>query len=417
MMEENVSSMSPNDEKYYSETWNMPPLDICSRACSWVRRPRLYWVSWPVQEEPGVIIEKGLNSSPLSRVKVPLSSPRGDMRQWLSLPWEMVDAQATFPTFTRSIPRNRPPPSPAGLKGCSLAALERWEIDDFRFPPYTYEDNFMVTDGTNTRRLNAEEREVIMGFPAGYTAPCLPKSARKSGSVEWEDVRLGMVGNTFQVYVVAWLFSQLLSSLGLSPLPFLELCQVLNGSVPSTRMGVLCQRPLTSDSLRESVSPASSLDLVLKICRGATYKGSDVRLNDVEGSAGLWPRKPLPSKLWHWKTVIAYRFKHLHGPEHINALELRAFLSMLKWRTSQAEQHHSRILHLLDSQVALSALAKGRSSSLKLSVILRQCAALQLCADVVVFGAYVATQDNPADAPSRGFLERSIGKRKWVRVR
>jgi hypothetical protein len=291
-----------------------------------------------------------------------------------------------------------------------------WKKDEFRFPPYTYNQKFLVTDGRNVRKVSASEKEVMMGFPVNYTTACMSKSERKSRPSLCEDTRHCMIGNTFNIVVVSWLFSQLLSHISTFRMNFETLASILNGKTPSPKLGEVTLREPVYDPPPPSCSNPP-VNLVLKLCRGSSFKGADIRLNDTDGSAAPWPRKPLPARLWVWKNVIAYKFTHKHGPEHINALELRAFLSMLKWRVSQRKFHHCRFLHLLDSQVCLSALAKGRSSSQKLAVILSQISSLQLFADIISFGAYVNTQDNPADKPSRGFLRRTIGKRKWVRIK
>jgi hypothetical protein len=171
-----------------------------------------------------------------------------------------------------------------------------------------------------------------------------------------------------------------------------------------------CTRPSVNPEHSASSEDVSMLPLVLKLCRGASYKGSDVALAGPTGTSETWPRKPIPSGWWEWKTLLAYRFKHLHGAEHINALELRAVLSMLKCRSTTLSMMNQRVLHLLDSQVCLGVLAKGRSSSLKLSRILQQIASIQLAANILILGAYVSTDDNPADEPSRA-LQR-VRKRK-----
>jgi hypothetical protein len=97
----------------------------------------------------------------------------------------------------------------------------------------------------------------------------------------------------------------------------------------------------------------------------------------------VWPRKAIPSKLWRWRTICSWRFKHLHGPEHINVLELRAFLTSLRWRLRKKGGIAKRFFHLLDSQVNLGILAKGRTSSRKLSPVLRQISALLLAANML----------------------------------
>ena len=75
-----------------------------------------------------------------------------------------------FPTFTRAIRRTRPLPRPAGLGQTNEAAKKRWQEDSYRFPPYTYDERFMITTPRGQlRRLTADEREVLMG-PLGTPA-------------------------------------------------------------------------------------------------------------------------------------------------------------------------------------------------------------------------------------------------------
>lgn len=54
-----------------------------------------------------------------------------------------------------------------------------------------------------------------MGLPVGYTRPCLPK--RLHGSIEHQDTRHILVGNSWSVPVVASLIAQLCGPLGLCP--------------------------------------------------------------------------------------------------------------------------------------------------------------------------------------------------------
>ena len=87
---------------------------------------------------------------------------------------------------------------------------------------------------------------------------------------------------------------------------------------------------------------------------------------------------------------------------HINVLELRAVLSLIK-KLAARGAHDCRVLVLIDSRVALGALGKGRSSSRQINRVLRQVAALALYTGIVVEVVWVPTWANPSDAPSRGF--------------
>ena len=87
--------------------------------------------------------------------------------------------------------------------------------------------------------------------------------------------------------------------------------------------------------------------------------------------------------------------------DHINALELYAIFVTFEWRASEALPLGCRVVHCTDSQVCQSVLTKGRSSSRRLSRILRRLNALLLACAVVPVFLYIRSEDNPADEPSR----------------
>eukprot|EP00435_Cladocopium_sp_Y103_P069147 s617_g32.t1 len=59
--------------------------------------------------------------------------------------WPMghKDSTSRLPTFTRAIPRKRPPAAPAGIASCSDETLMRWRTDSMKYPPYTYKDEYL----------------------------------------------------------------------------------------------------------------------------------------------------------------------------------------------------------------------------------------------------------------------------------
>ena len=63
--------------------------------------------------------------------------------------------------------------------------------------------------------MNVEEREVILGFPRHFTVASLPKS--EQGTTAHQDLRLTLLGNSWNVTVVTWLLGQLCQPLGLIP--------------------------------------------------------------------------------------------------------------------------------------------------------------------------------------------------------
>lgn len=108
------------------------------------------------------------------------------------------------------------------------------------------------------------------------------------------------------------------------------------------------------------------LSLISSLASSQACKGEDLLLQapseDVQRYHRL--RASIPSNLWRWKTVCGWRWSG--SAEHINVLEMRAVLTALKWRFARKGWIRTRFLHLVDSQVCLHALARGRSSSRKL---------------------------------------------------
>ena len=139
--------------------------------------------------------------------------------------------------------------------------------------------------------------------------------------------------------------------------------------------------------------------LVQEFLRQSDRGGCDVKLDlGIPFRTKAWPRAGIRSSLFHWKIVHGYPWKHT---AHINVLELQGVVNSLQWRLRKITGFKCRILHLVDSQVVASVVAKGRSSSKRLRKGLSKLSALALAGGVHIAIGYVATHDNPADLPSR----------------
>ena len=92
-----------------------------------------------------------------------------------------------------------------------------------------------------------------------------------------------------------------------------------------------------------------------------------------------------------------------HNSNHINVLELAAFLNFVKFACREKNLAGERFFHVLDSRVAACVVAKGRSSSKLLNRLLRRLVALFIVADLYVFPLWTISAWNFADAPSRVF--------------
>ena len=135
------------------------------------------------------------------------------------------------------------------------------------------------------------------------------------------------------------------------------------------------------------------------LMRQTNHTGSDVKITTGELlNPKASSRQSIPAVIWRWQTVFATKWKFLH---HINSLEMRALLLALKWRARFKPQFNCRIVHLVDSFVALSICSKGRTSSKLLTKLAKQIAAYTLAMSCSLVLAHVDSHDNPSDKGSR----------------
>eukprot|EP00435_Cladocopium_sp_Y103_P057709 s1098_g20.t1 len=201
---ESVASMDAKDRAIMSDDFGEDPWQCDAGTLTWCHRPRLYWMSWELTLQAGVDFVSPEGDSPRQVVLTAFQ----DMEDVCKEGWVKVDPSRSFPTFTTSRPRNRPGHKPAGIKSCTAQDIARWVNDRHRFPPYQYTTkNLVINKHDEVRLPDIEEKEFMMGFPVGYTQPCVPKASK--GTQEHQDVRHSLIGNSWCVPVVAWLLGQL----------------------------------------------------------------------------------------------------------------------------------------------------------------------------------------------------------------
>ena len=402
---ENVASMDKVDCLAMNQAYGMEPWVVDAHGISLARRPRLYWMDWEMGPQEGVAVAQGRIRGLPVQGNIQLHGQVDDA-DYLEPGWRRVKPSGSFPTFTTARPSDTPGRKPAGLALCPPEALNRWRSDSHRFPPYQYRDENCVVNSQGIMRVpSISEREVILGFPLGYTRRCMTKAAE--GSTSHSDCRLKLLGNSWSVPVVCVLLSSLFRLLGW--LPSLSVQEILDRLTPgcaSDLAGLLLRPPLRHSS--QVTQPGSGL--VRKLLGQVSVKGEDILLQMGSDVPARYHRLRalLPSKLWRWRDVIGWRWKG--DVEHINALELRAVKTSLVWRIRELREGPVRFVHLVDSLVALHALSRGRSSSRKLRRTLAKISALLLASGSVGAWSYVDTHQNPADRPSRRPVHR-----KWVR--
>ena len=397
---ENVASMTADDRDAFSVLYGSIPVELCSGGCSPVKRPRLYWISWP--------LEKSADLSYSAQGSVVIATLHGSHPEWAgrlergaARPEGEIEP---FATFVRPIPRSTPPLSPAGLKSSPPAALERWRQDEYRYPPYQYKVSNLVAQGAlgcprapsgcRLRPLTSCERAVRLGFPWDHCQPAVKKGDCLKVR-DAEDVRCGLLGNSFAVPVVAKLLGLALAFEGILPAaPSVEECWGSTGSAGQEYLQELAGEPVHCVA-----ADKWHLLYVQSIIRAAIFKGSDVRLasGTLLNPAG-WPRRGLEAPRWEWRVCCSFPFAY---EDHINILELAALLVALKWRVRRAHRIACRFLHLCDSQVCIAVACKGRSSSQGLHRVLTRYCSLLLASSCHPFYTFVRSELNPADAPSR----------------
>ena len=237
---ESVASMDETDRTMMSQDLGLLPNRVDAAGLSLARRPRLYWVTWELQEEAGLGID-AYDGLGWSRVRTVHLSAEVDQKAFLEAGW-FIPPGNRLATFTTSRPSETPGRRPAGLHTCDQPTLDRWHADSHRYPPYQYKEEYCVHHKNQpVRPASVVEREAILGFPVNYTQQCVRKADR---STTWaEDIRKTLLGNSWSVGVVVCLLKQLFERLGL--ITEVSLRELVDRMTPgrATHLQMILQRP------------------------------------------------------------------------------------------------------------------------------------------------------------------------------
>ena len=196
---ENVASMDRDQCEKINELLGMRPyfLDCCDAVP--MHRPRLCWVTESLEH-----VASDIHISPEEhwrRVSAEATYP--DMSQWLQpgASWEGGEQNCILPTCLKAIPRDQPPPHPAGIERCTWETLQRYEADSYRYPPYQYSDRFIFYTPQNKWRLvSCEEKELLLGYGWQRTSLCYNASDIKGSPQKYEDERNSLLGDSFSIF-------------------------------------------------------------------------------------------------------------------------------------------------------------------------------------------------------------------------
>ena len=159
------------------------------------------------------------------------------------------------------------------------------------------------------------------------------------------------------------------------------------------------ERPAPSQlAIGGQLSPEQRL--VYHFLGKSSNKGTDVQFTSGEAHCpDLIQRQPVLPHFWRWRVVSSYPWRS--GSAHINNLEVTAYLDLLRKRSRDASCHGERFLALLDSQVGIGVLAKGRTSSHSINALLKRVAALVIGSGFLPVYGWSPSDLNPSDGPSR----------------
>ena len=104
-----------------------------------------------------------------------------------------------------------------------------------------------------------------------------------------------------------------------------------------------------------------------------------------------------------FSTVLSLRCRFPAPP---GALEAGGLVLLLRWLCRSTRKHSHRVIVLVDAKAVIGAAAKGRTSAPSFKMQVRKLAALTVAGDFLIRYIYIPSEDNPADAPSRGLTRR-----------
>ncbi len=183
---------------------------------------------------------------------------------------------------------------------------------------------------------------------------------------------------------------------------------VCSSTLPDDMLSVLCSRSGTKQLVYQSIvseqqsqlgkQPASPTPATLQPYNSLLSDSSFS--SDSARTVASRPAVRLIHSLPPWKTLISSPWS---WEQHINTLELHAVHLALRHFLSTPHSVGKRLFILLDSAVITYAITKGRSSAKTLVPGMRRLAALLLSSGVQLWPAWIPTDINPADRPSRRF--------------
>lgn len=94
------------------------------------------------------------------------------------------------------------------------------------------------------------------------------------------------------------------------------------------------------------MTPGNEWEPLKQMMRRAHHRGTDIRLTTGTAYQQSPDLVPYPAYMWLWREELSYEWRET---QHINILEVTAFLSYLRHRARGSAKRSTRWLHVLDS--------------------------------------------------------------------
>ena len=202
--------------------------------------------------------------------------------------------------------------------------LKRYEKFEFVYPPYQFQDKYMVISPKGEMRPpTAEMREVMMGFPKDFTHPVMTASERRRSEEDCDLARCSLLGNTFHAGVVAWLISRVLHQWGILSRPA-TVAEVADQGTPAALGSEI------SSAEMDEVMANPGMSLVRMYFARLSRRGGEITWLTGRGAGKSLVPVGIDAREWRWRDVASTTWKF--SGEHINVLECRALVLALRWR-------------------------------------------------------------------------------------
>jgi hypothetical protein len=175
--------------------------------------------------------------------------------------------------------------------------------------------------------------------------------------------------------------------------------------IASARLGIA--HVLRGPLLDPNAALSDEQLLIYLITRNVSHRGTDVKLDHgVPFSASDFCRRSIDPTHWEWKVVLSYKWKQPNA--HITQLETVAVLDLMRKLSRSASNFNKKSLLLVDNASVVGILTKGRTSAYSLRQPLRRLAAVLVATSSRFIVAWVKSEWNPADGPSRWVKKRAL---------